>query len=129
LIVDGIPIIDKSKLEKLLAKICKDFGKKGVAIKPDDIFMPWHEKSGKNKGYGKTDSLIVVPLYSTRFRYLFIDFKSVDDASFALSVLQNHAFDTRHTFKFNRFSDVETFADLDETYIEPGEEEYIPKVT
>ena len=51
LVVDGVPVIDKSKLEKLLAKICKEFGKKGAQIKPDNIFVPWDEKSGKSKGY------------------------------------------------------------------------------
>ena len=49
-VVDGIPIIDKSRLDKLLAKVCKEFTKKGVPIKPDDIFMPWDDASGKNKG-------------------------------------------------------------------------------
>ena len=51
LVVDGIPIIDKSKLEKLLAKVSKDFGKKGAPVKPEDIFMPWDDAKGKSKGY------------------------------------------------------------------------------
>jgi len=49
-VVDGIPIIDKSKLERLLAKITKEFNKKGVSVKQDDIFLPWDEASGKSKG-------------------------------------------------------------------------------
>ena len=32
LVVDGVPVIDKSKLEKLLAKICKEFGKKKCMV-------------------------------------------------------------------------------------------------
>ena len=51
LVVDGVPVIDKSKLEKLLAKISKEFGKKGAHIKPDDIFVPWDDNAGKSKGY------------------------------------------------------------------------------
>ena len=51
LVVDGVPIIDKSKLEKLLAKISKEFTRKGAAIKPDDISVPWNEKTGKSNGY------------------------------------------------------------------------------
>lgn len=51
LVVDGIPVIDNSKLEKLLAKISKEFGKKGSKISPDDIFVPFDEKTGKSKGY------------------------------------------------------------------------------
>lgn len=50
-IVDGIPVIDKSKLEKLLAKIAKDFKRKGAPIKVDDIFVPWDDATGKSKGY------------------------------------------------------------------------------
>lgn len=50
LIVDGVPIVDNSKVEKLLTKISKEFGKKGAHIKPDDIFVPWDEKTGKSKG-------------------------------------------------------------------------------
>lgn len=37
-------------------------------------------------------------------------------------------FDARHTFKVNRFTDIERFADLDETYVEPKIEEYKPRV-
>lgn len=49
--VDGIPVIDKSKLEKLLAKVAKEFSRKGAPIKPDDIFVPWDESKDKSKGY------------------------------------------------------------------------------
>lgn len=51
LVVDGVPVIDKSKLEKLLTKVCKEFSKKGAHIKPDDIFVPWDDSTGKSKGY------------------------------------------------------------------------------
>jgi translation initiation factor 3 subunit B len=50
-VVDGVPIIDRSKLEKLLAKISKEFTRKGVSIKADDIYMPWDDLTGKSKGY------------------------------------------------------------------------------
>jgi len=50
-VVDSVPIIDKSKLEKLFTKICKEFSKKGITIKADDIFMPWDDATGKSKGY------------------------------------------------------------------------------
>lgn len=50
LVVDGVPVIDKSKLEKLLARISKEFGRKGTPVKPDDMFMPWDDAKGKSKG-------------------------------------------------------------------------------
>lgn len=49
-VVDGVPVIDKSKAEKLLARIAKEFGKKGSNVKADDMFIPWDEKTGKSKG-------------------------------------------------------------------------------
>jgi len=49
-VVDGVPVIDKSKLEKLLAKVSKEFTKKGVVIKPENIFVPWDDSTGKSKG-------------------------------------------------------------------------------
>ena len=50
LVVDGVPVTDESKREKLLARIAKEFGKKGAPVKPDDMFIPWDEKTGKSKG-------------------------------------------------------------------------------
>lgn len=54
IIVDGVPVIDKSKLEKLLTKICKEFGKKGVPLKPEAIFVPWDNTSGKSRGWASS---------------------------------------------------------------------------
>jgi translation initiation factor 3 subunit B len=47
---------------------------------------------------------------------------------FALTAMHGHPFDAKHTFKVNLFTDVERFADLDETYVEPKLEEYKAKV-
>ncbi|KAJ7293685.1 eukaryotic translation initiation factor eIF2A-domain-containing protein [Mycena rebaudengoi] len=109
LVVDGVPVIDKSKLDKLVAKICKEFSRKGVSIKPDDIFMPWNETSGKSQGF------------------IFVEFRNIDDANLALSALHNHPFDARHQFKVNRFTDIERYEKMDETYVEPETEEYSPR--
>ncbi|KAJ6610102.1 eukaryotic translation initiation factor eIF2A-domain-containing protein [Mycena sp. CBHHK59/15] len=111
LVVDGVPVIDKSKLEKLLAKICKEFSRKGVSIKPDDINMPWNDTTGKSQGF------------------IFVEFKNVDDANLALSALHNHPFDAKHQFKVNRFTDIERYEKLDETYVEPETEGYSPGTT
>ena len=50
LVVDGVPVIDRSKLDKLLQKIAKDFSRKGCAIKPENITVPWDDAKGKSKG-------------------------------------------------------------------------------
>jgi translation initiation factor 3 subunit B len=59
---------------------------------------------------------------------MFVDFKNVDDANLALATIHGHPF-AKHTFKVNRFSDIEKYAELDETtYVEPEIEEYNPRV-
>ncbi|KAF5336959.1 hypothetical protein D9611_003273 [Ephemerocybe angulata] len=109
IVVDGVPVIDPSKADRLLTKIAKEFTKKGISVKVDDIFIPWDEKTGKSKGY------------------VFVEFRNVDDAILAVAAMDKHPFDAKHTFKVNHFTDVEKFAELDETYEEPETEEYLPK--
>ncbi|OJT11372.1 Eukaryotic translation initiation factor 3 subunit B [Trametes pubescens] len=109
LVVDGVPIIDKAKLEKLLQKIAKDFSRKGCPIKPDNITVPWNDAAGKSKGY------------------LFMEFSNADDAARALLTMNGHAFDAKHTFLINRFTDFERYLNVDETYHEPAPEEYKAK--
>jgi translation initiation factor 3 subunit B len=48
LVVDGVPVIDRSKLDKLLAKIAKAFTRKGAPIRPDDISVTWNNRTGKS---------------------------------------------------------------------------------
>ena len=58
LIVDGVPVIEKSKLEKFLAKIAMKSTRKGAEIKPGDISVPWNERleraTGKLKARWRT---------------------------------------------------------------------------
>lgn len=48
--MDGVPIITRDKAEKLLARIAKEFGKKGATCKSEDMFIPWNETTGKSNG-------------------------------------------------------------------------------
>jgi len=61
-------------------------------------------------------------------RYAFIEFRNADAATYALNEMNGHRFDATHTFLVNRFTDIEKFAELDETYVEPQREDYHPKV-
>lgn len=123
-------MIDRSKLERLLTKMSKDFGKKGAPVKPEDIFVPWDDATDKSKGcVHKVSSLRPFGLILCHEKsYAFVEFRTADDANFALQALDGHVLDTRHTFRVNRFTDIETYADLDETYEEPEREEYKPRV-
>ncbi|RXW24785.1 hypothetical protein EST38_g1094 [Candolleomyces aberdarensis] len=109
IVVDGVPRIDESRREKLLTKIAREFSRRGISVKPDTMFMPWDTTEGKSKGF------------------LFVEFRNVEDANLAISAMHDHQFDSKHTFKVNRFTDIEKYPDFDETYIEPETEEYTPK--
>lgn len=61
-------------------------------------------------------------------RFIFLDLRSADDANLALAALHNHPFDAKHTFKLDKFTDVEKFANIDETYVEPEAEEFVSRV-
>ncbi|KAG9314455.1 translation initiation factor eIF-3b [Chiua virens] len=109
IVVDGVPVIDKSKLDKLLVKISKEFTKKGAALKPENIFVPWDNGTEKSKGY------------------LFVDAGSADAATYAINAMHGHPFDSKHTFFVNRFVEIEQYANIDETYVEHKTEEFHPK--
>lgn len=121
-------MIDKSKLDKLLAKISKEFTKKGAPLKPENIFVPWDNVSGKSKGYTNTILHIGSAVNWSLSSYIFVDVGSADVATFAISAMHGHPFDSKHTFLINRFADIEQYANMDETYIEPKIEEFHPKV-
>ena len=65
---------------------------------------------------------------SSPHRYAFIEFRNSDTATHALNEMNGHPFDAKHTFFVNRFTDIDKFADMDETYVEPEREEYQAKV-
>lgn len=59
---------------------------------------------------------------------MFVEFRNADDANLAIAAMHNHAFDSKHTFKVNHFTDIETYANFEEVYVEPTREEFVPKV-
>jgi translation initiation factor 3 subunit B len=52
-------VVDQTKVERLLAKVSKEFTKRGAPMKPEDVFMPWDDTSGKSKGYVLTRVMAV----------------------------------------------------------------------
>jgi len=59
---------------------------------------------------------------------MFVEFRNVDDANLALATIHNHPFDAKHTFKANRFTDIERYTEMDETYVEPKHEIFEARV-
>lgn len=62
------------------------------------------------------------------FSYVFMEFKTPEEAAYAINAMHGHPFDARHTFYVNYFTDVEKYAELDVTFVEPEQEPYQPKV-
>jgi hypothetical protein len=90
-----------------------------------------HGTTRPEKAKGKSQPTHICPSYfvkSSPHRYAFIEFRNADTAIHALNEMNGHPFDTKHTFFINRFTDIEKFADMDETYVEPEREEYHAKV-
>lgn len=73
--------------------------------------------------------MVRVQLISVSQRYMFVEFRTYEEAEHALASMHNHPFDARHTFKVNHFTDIERYEDLDETYVEPELEDYAPRVS
>lgn len=46
-----------------------------------------------------------------------------------MAAMHGHPFDAKHTFHVNRFTDIERYANLDETWVEPEPEPYKPKAS
>ena len=49
-VLDGVPVIDSSRRDKLITKICKEFAKRGSTISASNITVPWDDAAGKSKG-------------------------------------------------------------------------------
>ena len=59
-VLDGAPVIDSSRSEKLLTKISKEFAKRGSTISANNITVPWDDSTGKSKGSVHPSSLRLV---------------------------------------------------------------------
>jgi translation initiation factor 3 subunit B len=92
------------------------------------MISPCHGTTRLERATGKPNPTYPSqPAASTPRRYAFLEFRNADAATYALNELNGHPFDAKHTFFVNRFTDIEKFANLDETYVEPQREEYRPK--
>ncbi|KAJ6621382.1 translation initiation factor eIF-3b [Mycena sp. CBHHK59/15] len=105
----GVPIIDKSNERKLVTRIAKDFTQRGVKTLADDIWIPWDESTGKNKGY------------------VFIELPDAEVASSAVAIMHGFALDPKHRLKVNYFDDIGKCSGSDAAYLEPTLPEYKPR--
>ncbi|KAJ7504483.1 translation initiation factor eIF-3b [Mycena galericulata] len=109
IVVDGVPIIDKTKADKLVGRIAKKFTRRGIKTLGSDISVTWDDSTAKSKGF------------------VFIEFATSDIASLAVEIINGVPFDAKHQMKVNRFDDIEKYSKMDVTYTEPQLEEFQPK--
>ena len=62
------------------------------------------------------------------FRFAFMEFNTAEEAAYAVNAMHGVPLDSKHTFHLNYFTDIEKYAELDETFVEPEPEVYQPKV-
>ncbi|ORZ30314.1 eukaryotic translation initiation factor eIF2A-domain-containing protein, partial [Catenaria anguillulae PL171] len=103
LVIDGAPIVDEGKRDKLFSVIRKQFAKEGAKIKENGFHMPM-EETPKGKLMSKG--------------FVFVDFETPADAEKALKDLQFFKFDKAHTFFLNRFADVEKYSTVPDEWNE-----------
>ncbi|KAJ7703828.1 translation initiation factor eIF-3b [Mycena metata] len=109
IVVDGVPIIDKAKEEKLVARLVKIFARRGVKTAARDVSVIWDETTGKSKGFA------------------FVELPNAEIAFSAVAILHNLQLDTKHQLQVNHFEDIVKFSNLDTTFVEPETEEFEPK--
>lgn len=81
----------------------------GVSVSTEQIEMPMDDQ-GQSKGF------------------MFVSLDNPTEAQAFQRALHGHAFDKRHTFSVVPFTDVDSYANLDEEFKEPPKEDWAPRV-
>lgn len=63
------------------------------------------------------------------YSYIFIEYNTAEEAEAARAKMDRYPFDAKHRFHVNILSDIDTFADMDDAYVEPEPEEFTPRVS
>lgn len=106
IIIDGVPVITEAKQQRLFETIAKRFRTQAdIDVPFENMHIPYGE-DGNSKGY------------------IVMELANGDEAAMAIRAMDGYAFDKRHRFAVNRFTDIERLAKMDEKYVEPAEEPY-----
>jgi translation initiation factor 3 subunit B len=105
-IIDNIPVIGQDKFVRLQGAIMKCIKQAGQ-VDDSDLYIPT-DADGNTLGF------------------CFVKFANNDDASLAVKVLNNYAFDKKHTFKVSPYSALDEYANVPDDFVAPPME-YYPK--
>eukprot|EP01024_Parvocaulis_polyphysoides_P047892 TRINITY_DN453_c1_g2_i5.p2 TRINITY_DN453_c1_g2~~TRINITY_DN453_c1_g2_i5.p2 ORF type:complete len:269 (-),score=51.42 TRINITY_DN453_c1_g2_i5:390-1196(-) len=98
IVVDGVPVVGDEKYQKLRDMLLKFFGKIGNIQVETGFVMPKDESTGKYKGF------------------VFIEFQSPAEANAAVEQFDNYKLDKNHTFRVNRFDDLEKYKKVEKEF-------------
>jgi translation initiation factor 3 subunit B len=98
IIVDSIPIVDSTKLPKLLQVLLKLFKQVTARLEETDVYMPFNDAAG------------------TTFGFCFVKFPSKGEADLAIKMFHNFAMDKKHTFKCTLYSDLDKYSAIPTVY-------------
>ena len=109
LVIEGLPKIDASKEDKLLAKLTKDLFAGRSNFRKENAFIPKSEDTGLMKGY------------------MFIEFDSATEADNVMKIADGYRLDKEHVFTAFKLSDFESLLAVDDKFVEPVVEEFHEK--
>eukprot|EP00741_Cyanophora_paradoxa_P015119 tig00020848_g14590.t1 len=107
IVVDGLPVVDQDKYEKLVNVVRKIFSQIG-AIRENGLYMPKDAK-GATKGFA------------------FIEFSTPEEASMAVQQTNGYKLDKNHIFKVNSYNDLNKFLSVPDEYTPPQQKPYEPR--
>ncbi|XP_014248728.1 eukaryotic translation initiation factor 3 subunit B [Cimex lectularius] len=102
IVVDGVPQVEKERLEKLQGVIHKIFAKCGTIV---------------NEHYPKNDDGVTKG-------YIFIEYSNPQSAIDAVIATDNHRLDKLHIFQVNLFSDFKKYEEIPEEWSPPPPQPY-----
>lgn len=106
IVINGVPVITEAKEQRLLEAIQKRFRTyANLELDLASIHLPYAD-NGESRGY------------------VVIELRDAEEATQAIRTMNGYAFDKKHRFVVNRFTDIERLANMDETYKDPEEEPF-----
>ncbi|KAJ1726637.1 Translation initiation factor 3 subunit b [Coemansia biformis] len=108
IVVDNLPVVDTSKVEKLFKTLTSKVFKKAGKVKDNGFHMPMQEGAGGPESKG----------------YAFVEFETAAQAQAAIRAANGHAFGGSRVLRANPFMEVEKYTEVDDEYRAPPAEPF-----
>ncbi|KAJ2684912.1 Translation initiation factor 3 subunit b, partial [Coemansia spiralis] len=108
IVLDNLPVVDTSKVDKLVKTLTSQVFKKAGKVKENGFHMPMGEGAHGPESKG----------------YAFVEFETAAQAQAAIRAANGHRFGTSRVLRANPFMDVEKYAEVDDEYRAPPAEPF-----